>query len=373
VSPPPPTLRALLAQSPPRFRLRQAWPALIRGLRRAPAPRDPLASRAALERALAQAPLPRGDLDDCLAALKAELRAIAGGEGDPAAAAAAIRGLLPSPVEGPVRLCVEGWPPSMPAADRARLLGGEPEASWAAAAAAAAIARVNGLEIAGVTLRARATLPPGCCLPPLPRAARRRPGPRGRPGPWLEVDDQGRYSLTPEHIARDQAALLGGLSVVDAYCGCGGDAIAAAEAGCRVTAVERDAGRLELARRNARRRGVAGRIRWIRGDALEQAARLLRADPAAALYLDPPWGGPGETPRAFGALLPGWGPLVAAAARVVIKAPRVFDPATRPTRPGGWAVRYAFGARRDDADVVKLLTLFSPAASSSPPTPGRGR
>ncbi|MBI4420135.1 MAG: class I SAM-dependent methyltransferase [Gemmatimonadetes bacterium] len=63
------------------------------------------------------------------------------------------------------------------------------------------------------------------------------------------------------------AVLRPGARVLDLACGAGRHAIAAAELGARVTAVDADPGRLKTGRRSAEQRGLA--IEWIQAD-LEQ-------------------------------------------------------------------------------------------------------
>lgn len=70
------------------------------------------------------------------------------------------------------------------------------------------------------------------------------------------------------HAARlvPQATLAPLGSVADLGCGVGIDAVALAEAGAVVTAIERDGARLVFARVNAEVHGVAGRITFVQGD-----------------------------------------------------------------------------------------------------------
>jgi SAM-dependent methyltransferase len=122
-------------------------------------------------------------------------------------------------------------------------------------------------------------------------ARRRRDTSPGFTRPGTRLDEEGRWSLTPEALAERlgrQAARAFGpdAHVVDAGCGAGGNAIGFARAGLRVTALEASAERLALASHNARVYGVEGRVRFVHGDALALLPRL-RGD---LLFLDPPWG-----------------------------------------------------------------------------------
>jgi hypothetical protein len=362
-SPPPQTLRSLLASSPPHtFALKRAWAPLIRALRaaRRAGAEVSITSRGELDRALDAAPPEGPDRAAKLEALKEELAALVGGAADEGCAArvdAAIAALLPAPASAPVSLEIAGWPPGLDAAGRRRLLGGDPAGAWDPVDAELAARRLHGLVTAGRALDVTPRWPPGRAAPPIPRERRHRPR-RGRAAPWLAVDEQGRWSLTPRHIAEAQASLAAGRPVIDACCGCGGNAVAFALAGCQVTAIELDPARLALAKQNARHHRVGGRLRLLRGDALALVPGLLAETPGAVLFLDPPWGGPGEPDLTFEALLPGWDLAALAAERVLIKAPRAFDVATLPAGLR-WEVRCHFGADgADDADVIKLLTLI---------------
>lgn len=88
---------------------------------------------------------------------------------------------------------------------------------------------------------------------------------------------------TAAPVAAHRAARLAAAAhVADLGCGIGGDTLALAAAGARVTAVERDALRLAMARANAEALGLAERIAWVQCD-------LLAEDPPAAeaLFCDP--------------------------------------------------------------------------------------
>jgi predicted RNA methylase len=140
--------------------------------------------------------------------------------------------------------------------------------------------------------------------------------------------------------------------VLDAACGAGGNAIGFARAGCRVTAIERDAARLEMARANARVYGVQDRIRFVAGDAQQLVPEL----PADLLFVDPPWGERYDKRCVRLADLP----LLAALlelprrpARLWAKVPPSFDPGSLP----GCRARAVFGVGEGDARRVKFLLL----------------
>lgn len=105
----------------------------------------------------------------------------------------------------------------------------------------------------------------------------------------IQTDAEGLYSVMPEEPALLQAERLVANSVLDAFCGIGGNAIAFARRGKRVIAVDLDKSRLKMAENNAAVYGVSQQITFIHADALE----ILSAPPQTdAVFLDPPWGGP---------------------------------------------------------------------------------
>lgn len=103
---------------------------------------------------------------------------------------------------------------------------------------------------------------------------------------WMDLE--GLYSLDLQELLLPLAKQLRTASVVDAFCGIGGAAIAFARAGKQVRAFDIEPARLPLARHNAALFGVQDRIDFRQGNALE----VLGTPLDAAVYLDPPWGGP---------------------------------------------------------------------------------
>lgn len=210
---------------------------------------------------------------------------------------------------------MEGLPAWMGPAQRRRLLGpscaadlggdawsfdaGGARASCTTRAAADVAARLRGVVLEGEPLSVSV-------VPKLNRSAvraartedarRRRETTPGFSRRGVRLDAEGRWSLTPERLAKRMArwaAAQGVEAVIDAGCGAGGNAIAFARAGLEVVAVEADAGRLAMARHNARLYGVADALRLVHGDAVEGLPELLDAlGPARTLvFFDPPWGG----------------------------------------------------------------------------------
>ncbi len=134
--------------------------------------------------------------------------------------------------------------------------------------------------------------------PPLPRslvraarsedARRRRSTSPGFTRAGVRLDDEGRWSLTPEALALQIGRWARGRKVIDAGCGVGGNAIGFARAGSSVVAIEQDPERLAMARHNARIYGVADRIRFVQGDAVTLVDEHV--DREALIFADPPWG-----------------------------------------------------------------------------------
>lgn len=361
------TLRQALAAAAPPVSMAEGWRAFQRALRaygRATGARGLHADRAALERCLDQ---PAPEDPAALRAVKADLRELVhgglpeGAAGEVAARVdAALRVLGGEVATEPVRVAVEGWPPGADAGLRAALVGRPGGGPWMLPPeeAAALVRALDGQVLGGAVLAVRVALAPGQRLPAPAREARDRSR-RGGETPWLpHLDEEGAYSLTPQDLARRQAALLPGPVVVDAFCGCGGNAIALALAGRRVIAVERDPGRLALARRNARALGAT--LELVEGDARALLPGILARHPGADLLLDPPWGGPGSAGRPAG-----WSELVAlpeallaACGRVLLKAPRAFSLASLPAgRSWTWTFeRTAPGA--DGRATVACITCL---------------
>lgn len=104
-------------------------------------------------------------------------------------------------------------------------------------------------------------------------------------GAWFEV--------TPESVARHIADRLQYERVVDGTCGVGGNAIQFAMTSRAVVAVDTDAQRLADARHNAGIYGVAERISFVHDD-FAHFAEHYTGPKIDAVFLSPPWGGPGH-------------------------------------------------------------------------------
>ena len=128
------------------------------------------------------------------------------------------------------------------------------------------------------------------------------------------LDEEGWYSVTPELIANQIAERCRCDTVLDAFCGVGGNAIAFAKT-CehgmhlanlfrpRLTGIPRTVialdispVRLALAKHNADIYGVANRIEFILADYISFAhaynSRPPGKRPINVVFLSPPWGGP---------------------------------------------------------------------------------
>ena len=237
-------------------------------------------------------------------------------------------------------------------------------------AAADLDARLRGIGIGGGALSFSAD-------PPLPRAAvraarttdarRRRETSPGFTRAGTRLDEEGRYSLTPEALAlqlgeRALAGRAGPPKVVDAGCGAGGNSIGFARAGCQVIAIEQHATRLADARHNARVYGVSDRITFLRG----RVEDLLPTVTGDLLFLDPPWGPAWSRTLTTLVDLPGLAPFVDAPPPfpdVWAKVPPSFDVRAVPNATAeAW-----YGVARGDERRVKFLLLrWRPAAAAVP-------
>lgn len=252
--------------------------------------------------------------------------------------------------------------------DRPRLLGpgdwsfeGErAEARLSPHDAADLAARLRGVGLGGHPVDV-------VCRPALPRPAvraartedarRRRDTTPGFTRPGTRLDEEGRWSLTPEALAltlgeRARRQLGEGAVVLDAGAGSGGNTIGFARAGLRVIAVEQHAARLADLRANVARYGVADRVDARLGDAVRAAAEA-RAD---LLFVDPPWGPDWNRERTDLAALPLLGAVLPHAGRfrhTWLKLPPSFDPGEVPD----FVPEACFGAAPGDRRRVKFLLL----------------
>ncbi|GAA5910531.1 hypothetical protein JCM8208_007634 [Rhodotorula glutinis] len=116
-----------------------------------------------------------------------------------------------------------------------------------------------------------------------------------------EMDREGWYSVTPENVAAQIAERCRSGTIVDAFCGVGGNAIQFAFTCERVIALDTSPVGLACAAHNARVYGVADRITFILGDwvawaqayadRLERGEEMSDEDRVECVFLSPPWGG----------------------------------------------------------------------------------
>ena len=114
----------------------------------------------------------------------------------------------------------------------------------------------------------------------------------------VRVDAEGWYSVTQESIASHVARRVvptasSSLVIFDAFCGCGGNAIAFALAGAFVISCDIDPKKIECAKHNAKVYGVESRLEFIVGDSALLLKGLAGRRPTVdVVCLAPPWGGP---------------------------------------------------------------------------------
>ena len=149
---------------------------------------------------------------------------------------------------------------------------------------------LDGLAVGGVSLRVKCTpsIRKGRVPPKREPDAQRKRRLFGRWFEGIRVDDEGLFSLTPEALAMEMTSGLKG-KVVDATCGVGGLAIAAArqQGVISVLAIDRDRGRVEMAQHNAEIYSQQDVIEFVVGLAQD----LIPKVEADWLLIDPPWGG----------------------------------------------------------------------------------
>ncbi|OLL22635.1 Trimethylguanosine synthase [Neolecta irregularis DAH-3] len=101
------------------------------------------------------------------------------------------------------------------------------------------------------------------------------------------------YSVTPELISEQIAKHIYDTvkpnTIIDPFCGSGGNAIQLARFFDKVLAIDIDPLKLDCAKHNAEIYGVADKISFLNADFFAVRSKL-KAD---AIFLSPPWGGPG--------------------------------------------------------------------------------
>ncbi|WFC98896.1 putative diacylglycerol O-acyltransferase tgs1 [Malassezia yamatoensis] len=119
------------------------------------------------------------------------------------------------------------------------------------------------------------------------------------------LDTESWYSVTPEAVAYRLAAQCACHTILDAFCGAGGNAIQFAMTCERVVAIDIDPLKIALARHNARIYGVEDKITFLCGDIRDFVGDRAQKDADVELwedcmnldfdviFLSPPWGGVG--------------------------------------------------------------------------------
>ncbi len=362
------TIRDALRTAKPHVSLSNAWRTLLQALRadkRSGGEPAHLSNRASIERFL-DTPLAEGtSLDE----LKGHLSMLVRAESEVERTRIArlvdhqVTQLLPKERDSPVEVRIAGWPPGFSVRDQARFLADTgPLEALPPLTAARLIRDIDGVVVAGHRLCAQAVLNRGEILPSVPRAQRGRSRPQGQKS-WLpHTDDVGRWSASrPEMTAQCIDAMADVSCVIDAFCGCGGDAVTFGRADMRVIAIELDGARASMATQNVDELGVSGLVQVEQGDANVRVPQLATTHAEAGLYLDPPWGGPGgiHDCQSWEQLIPhGVRECASSFRRVVLKAPRSFDVSTLPSDGEPWRVVYHFReAVRPPDTVVALLAI----------------
>ncbi|XP_068618347.1 trimethylguanosine synthase isoform X2 [Battus philenor] len=104
----------------------------------------------------------------------------------------------------------------------------------------------------------------------------------------IKLDRESWFSVTPENVAWHIASKFAFDTVVDAFCGAGGNTIQFARTCKKVIAIDIDPSKIEMAKHNASVYGVEENIEFVVGDFFKMAPELT----ADMVFLSPPWGGP---------------------------------------------------------------------------------
>ncbi len=111
----------------------------------------------------------------------------------------------------------------------------------------------------------------------------------GRFDEGITMNGDDWFSVTPEAVAVHIAHRAKCGILIDAFCGCGGNAVRFTAQSRLVVCIDKNPKALLAARINATVYGVANHMEFILGDAME----LLPSMTADVVFLSPPWGGPG--------------------------------------------------------------------------------
>lgn len=173
------------------------------------------------------------------------------------------------------------------------------------------------------------------------------------------LDEQGRYSLTPESLAMEMAKKNSCAKVLDLGCGAGGNAIAFARCGARVTAYELDPKRAEMARHNCEVYGVRDRVQVRSEDAL----LALPSRFEGLVFCDPPWGRDFKQHASELSRYPLAQALWEARDRfeqLWLKLPPAFDPSSLTNLHASKVrIQVYFGKAKGDANTPKFIVVRS--------------
>lgn len=112
----------------------------------------------------------------------------------------------------------------------------------------------------------------------------------------IQMDYDGWFSVTPENVAAQIAERCRCKTVVDAFCGVGGNAIQFAMTCEKVIAIDNSPIRIACAKANAKIYGVEDYITFVQGDYLEWAKQqselpISQREDIDVIFMSPPWGG----------------------------------------------------------------------------------
>ena len=103
----------------------------------------------------------------------------------------------------------------------------------------------------------------------------------------IKMDEDSWYSVTPENIAKYTAKLIKGKTIIDGFCGCGGNVIQFSKYCSKVYAIDISKSKLDLCKNNCEVYNCKNNIEFIHSDFL-QMKNKIKAD---YIFLSPPWGG----------------------------------------------------------------------------------
>ena len=103
----------------------------------------------------------------------------------------------------------------------------------------------------------------------------------------IQMDNESWYSVTPEQIAKYTAKLIEGKTIIDGFCGCGGNVIQFSKYCSKVYAIDISKSKLDMCKNNCEVYNCKNNIEFIQSDFLKMKNKI-KAD---YIFLSPPWGG----------------------------------------------------------------------------------